>query len=86
MLIARMPDPLGRACIFPGDQKKCATVVDVCIVRANQKRVDVNWLKHAINSQSVRLQINSYARGATRVRISRKNLANLTVPNIPLAL
>lgn len=85
LLIARMPDPLGRACIFPGDQKKCATVVDVCIIRPNQKRVDVDWLKHAINSQSVRMQIKSYSRGATRVRISRKDLANLVVPNISIA-
>ena len=61
LLIARMPDPLGRACIFPGDQKKCATAVDVCIIRPNQKRVDVDWLKHAINSQSVRMQIKSYS-------------------------
>src|ERR1035441_2972954 len=28
VLIARMPDPLGRACIFPGDTKPSVTVVD----------------------------------------------------------
>src|SRR5438874_10548639 len=33
LLIARMPDPLGRACIFPGDAKRSVTVVDVCIAR-----------------------------------------------------
>src|SRR5262245_42265304 len=33
ILVARMPDPLGRACIFPGDIKAAVTVVDVCIVR-----------------------------------------------------
>src|SRR3989304_9218202 len=33
VLIARMPDPLGRACIFPGDSKLSVTAVDVCIVR-----------------------------------------------------
>lgn len=33
VLIARMPDPLGRACIFPGHLKSAVTVVDVCIVR-----------------------------------------------------
>src|SRR4030065_806912 len=36
VLIARMPEPLGRACIFPGDAKKSVTVVDVCIVRSGQ--------------------------------------------------
>ena len=33
VLIARMPDPLGRACLFPGDKKESVTVVDVCVVR-----------------------------------------------------
>ena len=33
LLIARMPDPLGRACLFPGDPKRSVTVVDVCIIR-----------------------------------------------------
>src|SRR5882724_1620169 len=33
VLIAWMPDPLGRACLFPGDAKASVTVVDVAIVR-----------------------------------------------------
>ena len=34
LLIARMPEPLGRCCIFPLDRvKKYVTVVDVCAVR-----------------------------------------------------
>jgi type I restriction enzyme S subunit len=85
ILIARMPDPLGRCCIFPGDEKNCATVVDVCIVRPNTKKNDASWLMHAINSENVRSQIKNYSRGAPRVRISRKDLGNILVPDIPLA-
>src|ERR1022692_1462760 len=33
VLIARMPDPLGRACIFPGVGCQAVTAVDVCIWR-----------------------------------------------------
>ena len=33
LLVARMPDPLGRACIFPGDRRRAVTVVDVAVVR-----------------------------------------------------
>jgi type I restriction enzyme S subunit len=36
LLIARMPDPIGRACIFPGSDQDCITVVDVAIVRPTQ--------------------------------------------------
>src|SRR5258706_213073 len=35
ILVARMPEPLGRACIFPGIGRPAVTVVDVCIVRPN---------------------------------------------------
>jgi type I restriction enzyme S subunit len=38
VLIARMPDPLGRACIFPADPKPTVTVVDICIVRPGRSR------------------------------------------------
>src|SRR5438477_341466 len=40
VLIARMPDPLGRACIFPGDRKKSVTVVDVAIVRSGNGEIN----------------------------------------------
>ncbi|MDM2059987.1 restriction endonuclease subunit S, partial [Mycobacteroides abscessus] len=31
VLVARMPEPLGRACIFPGVGQPAVTAVDVCI-------------------------------------------------------
>jgi type I restriction enzyme S subunit len=85
ILIARMPDPLGRACIFEGITKKCITVVDVCIIRVNRNFIDARWLMHAINSDSVRNQILSFAKGATRVRISRKNISHIKIEFPPLA-
>lgn len=84
ILIARMPDPLGRACIFPGDEKKSVTVVDVCIIRPNKQVVDAKWLVHTLNSVSVRKQITGLAKGATRVRISRKDLGTIQLPFPPL--
>ena len=85
ILIARMPDPLGRACIFNGLDKKCITVVDVCVIRVDSSFIDARWLMHAINSRAVRSQIQNLAKGATRVRISRKNLQELKVEFPPLA-
>jgi type I restriction enzyme S subunit len=40
---------------------------------------------HVINSQLVRTQIANFATGATRVRISRKNLCKIELPFPPLA-
>ena len=83
LLIARMPDPLGRACIFPGDAKQSVTVVDVCIVRT--KNAKHHWLMHAINSPRFREDVESLQSGSTRKRISRKNLAKLKLPIPPLS-
>lgn len=79
ILVARMPDPLGRACIFPQSEMPCVTVVDVCIIRPNQNKVDNRWLMHTINSPVMRQRINEYVTGTTRQRISRGNFSKLKV-------
>jgi len=84
VLIARMPDPLGRACIFPGDSKESVTVVDVCIVRPSlAEHFDQRWLMHFINTYDFRERINSLQSGSTRKRISRGNLSTLSLPIPP---
>lgn len=83
VLIARMPDPLGRACIFPGDSKEAVTVVDVCVVRGKLEHFDPSWLMHFINSPSFRGDVHSLQSGSTRKRISRGNLSALKLPIPP---
>lgn len=84
VLVARMPEPLGRACIFPGDEKPAVTVVDVAIIRPSSKDVDSRWLMHALNSPETRAEIAGLEAGTTRKRISRKNLATITLRLPPL--
>lgn len=83
VLVARMPEPLGRACIFPGVNQPAVTVVDVCILRPDPGRVHSEWLASAINSPALRASMQLLVRGTTRQRISRKNLGtlSLTVPD-----
>lgn len=83
VLIARMPDPLGRACLFPGDDKTVVTVVDVCIVRTNVSEIDHRWLTHFINSSEFRRRVAALQKGTTRRRISRKNLGIIELPIPP---
>ena len=85
ILVARMPDPLGRACIFPKSEMPCVTVVDVCIIRPNPNKVDNRWLMHTINSAVMRQRINEYVTGTTRQRISRGNFSKLKISVPPLA-
>jgi type I restriction enzyme S subunit len=82
VLISRMADPIGRACIFPGDPKPCVTVVDICVARPDGQFVVSDWLKYAINEPRFRATVLSRAVGATRPRVSGKNLQAMTV-NVP---
>jgi type I restriction enzyme S subunit len=85
VLIARMPDPLGRACLFPGDPKPCVTAVDVCVVRPGTSSVDPRWLMWWLNAPQMRREVLSRQAGTTRKRISRRNLAAIAMPVPPFA-
>ena len=84
LLVARMPDPLGRCCVFPGDSMRCVTVVDVCVIRPNRHRVNNRYLMHVINTPHGRRGISKHTAGTTRRRISRKNLGRVEIPLPPL--
>jgi type I restriction enzyme S subunit len=84
VLIARMPEPLGRACIFPGDRKRAVTVVDVAVVRPRNRELNTRWLMYCINAPQFRGAVASLQSGSTRQRISRKNLAKIVFPLPPL--
>lgn len=81
ILIARMPEPLGRACLFPGNDKQCVTIVDVAILR--NPNADSLWLTASINSSMFRRKIEISSSGTTRTRISKNFLANLKFPLPP---
>jgi len=85
ILLARMPDPLGRACIFPYiEENKYVTVVDVAILRTGKNGVNSKFLMYLINSPIVRKEIDSLKSGSTRIRISRNNLSKIQFPIPPL--
>ena len=72
ILIARMPDPLGRACIFTGDKLPCVTVVDVAIVRTGDNGVDSKWLMYAVNSPQIHNKIMSLQKGLQEKKFREK--------------
>jgi type I restriction enzyme, S subunit len=78
ILIARMPDPIGRACLFPNLGRPCVTAVDVAILRPKNE-IDAEYLVYWINSPKFHTEIASLANGATRQRVSRKKLEKLEV-------
>lgn len=85
LLVARMPDPLGRCCLFPLEgEERFVTVVDVCALRLGSASIEPRYLMWAINSPTVRGMIAALQSGSTRKRISRGNLATVPIPIPPL--
>lgn len=83
VLVGRMPEPLGRSCVFPGLEQRAITAVDVAIVRPGPG-IDRRWLSHFINAPQFRKEVRSLQKGTTRKRISRRNLGGICLPLPPL--
>jgi type I restriction enzyme S subunit len=84
ILIARMPDPIGRACIFPGDASPCVTVVDVCVLRADDSIAYPQYVVHMLNAPPFLQSINTFVKGTTRQRIARTSLEALSFPYVTI--
>ena len=78
-LVSRLPDPIGRACILPMMSDRMITAVDCSIVRFKDIVVP-GYFVHYTKSRKYNSDISKFATGATRKRISRKNLEGIVIP------
>ena len=80
ILIARLPSPVGRACVFPCDDGKYMTINDVVVFRNVLKGLDTYYLCYCLNSPIVRSQIAALHSGSMRGRISKQKLGTVKFP------
>ena len=85
ILISRLPDPIGRACILPHGLGKAITAVDCTIVRLKNTMLP-KFLIAVTDSTSYRKQIEQATAGTTRARVSRGSLGRIRIPLPPLSL
>lgn len=85
ILVSRLPDPVGRACIIPPLATKCITAVDCSIIRLNNKVINADWFIYYSQSLEYKTKVTAECGGATRDRISRKKLSTITIPVPSLA-
>lgn len=78
ILISRLPEPAGRACIVPSTGTKMITAVDCTIVRTSEK-VDNRFLVQYLSTRSYFDEVNTCLAGGTRQRISRSSLSNFDI-------
>ena len=79
ILISRLPEPAGRACIVPNMGAKMITAVDCTIVRVSEN-ISNEFLLQYLSSQKYFDEVNTCLAGGTRQRISRSNLADFDIP------
>ncbi|MFC2966843.1 restriction endonuclease subunit S [Acidimangrovimonas pyrenivorans] len=78
IIVSRMPAPIGRGWMVTDQPFRMVTAVDVTIVRPGAC-VDAMYLLYHINSQQNLSRCEGHATGATRPRISRKNMGKLPI-------
>lgn len=83
LMISRLNEPIGRACIVPEGEPCYVVAVDNVILRPN-KEYDRKFIMYAMNTDGYAEHGNMIARGATMSRVSRSQLGQfwLAFPNI----
>lgn len=84
VLICRLAEPVGRACLAPSLDVRMITSVDVCILKTSEY-VCPRFLVHLMSSAHYLGFMEGQCRGGTRDRVSRSFLAGvrLLLPPLP---
>lgn len=82
ILVSRLPEPAGRACIIPNMPSKMITSVDCTIIRFTNDYNPNLFIQYS-QSKLYQDQINLSLGGSTRQRISRNELGNILIPVFP---
>tara|TARA_Y100000590_G_scaffold2926_1_gene3914 strand:- start:3061 stop:4269 length:1209 start_codon:yes stop_codon:yes gene_type:complete len=85
ILVSRLPEPVGRACIIPALDERAITAVDCTIIRVQEEKVISEFLNYYMQSPSYFTSVQKELTGTTRQRISRKKLGEIPVILPPLA-
>ena len=79
ILVSRLPDPIGRACIISQGIGRTITAVDCTIIRLKDIILPDYFIAYTV-TPSYAAQINEVTTGTTRRRVSRANLGNILIP------
>ncbi len=77
ILVSRLPEPIGRACIVPERTGRMITAVDCTICRPDETLISKEYLCYFMQSNAYYTRLLANVTGTTRKRISRKNLGNV---------
>jgi type I restriction enzyme S subunit len=84
VLICRLGDPVGRACLAPNLASRMITSVDVCILKVRHDAIPA-FVVYAMSAPQYLHWVGSLVRGSTRDRVSRSMLGAFMIPLPPPA-
>jgi len=79
IMIAKMADPVARACIIPDTDDRYLMASDGIRLSVNEREHDVKFIFYAINSKYFRKNAERHGTGSTRLRIGLTVLKNLPI-------
>ncbi|HET6515913.1 MAG TPA: restriction endonuclease subunit S, partial [Thermodesulfovibrionales bacterium] len=82
ILITKLGDPLGKACIVPETIPHGIIVADIVRVRTTNG-MDKRYLTYAINSPFIARQFEKHIKGTTRPRVNLGIIRKLPIPVAP---
>lgn len=77
IILSKMGDPVGRACIIPDTLKRCVMASDGIRLVVNETKYSKYFVYSLINSKHIREAIENKATGSTRKRIGLDELRNV---------
>lgn len=83
ILITKLGDPLGEACLAPPFIKHGVIVADLVRVRPAENKIDRRYLTYVINSPLVARQFEKHTKGTTRPRVNLGMIRKLPIPVAP---
>jgi type I restriction enzyme S subunit len=83
VLVTKLGDPLGKACLAPPNIARGVIVADLVRVRVRDDDVDRGYLTYAINSPFVVRQFEKHVKGTTRPRVNLGLVRMLPIPVAP---
>ena len=85
IILSKMGDPVGRACIIPDELERCVMASDGIRLVVDEEKYSKYFIYSLINSKPIRKAIERKSTGSTRRRIGLNDLreVQLTLPENP---
>jgi len=84
IILTKLGDPLGKACIVPPSIQRGIIVADLVRLRLTHDYIDKKWLVHVINSPVIANQLKLLTKGSTRPRVNLSHIRSLCIELPPL--